>query len=114
MTPTEKLAALQRWADAITPSAAHIDALDRLMGLEPEGGARTAVHGLQNALTDATAELVGDTTGALDWHRFDNDMGRAARVVSVGHEHRAIATLADLLWCIDGTEPAPAAPEPTP
>jgi hypothetical protein len=107
MTPTQKLAALQRWHDVINNSAEHLNALDKLMGLEPEGGLRTAVHAVQNALTDATAELVGDVGGWLDWHRFDNEMGARGRTVSHKTEQRTIADLVDLLWAIDGTEPTP-------
>jgi hypothetical protein len=105
MTPAEKLAALQRWHDAITASDAHLNALDNLIGLVPEGGLRTAVQTAQDALTDATSELVGDTDGWLDWHRFTNAMGARGYIASPRRgESKPIITLADLLWVIEGTE----------
>ncbi len=71
MTPAEKLAALQRWADAITASDAHMAALDKLMGLAPEGCTQTMVQRLQDVVTYATADLVGDMDEWLQWYRFE-------------------------------------------
>jgi hypothetical protein len=108
MTQDEKLAALQRWHDAITASDAHLDALDNLVGLMPEGGLRTAVQVAQDALTDATCELVGDDGGWLDWYRLENAMGASGHIASPRRgESKPIITLADLLWVIEGTETEP-------
>jgi hypothetical protein len=108
MTQDEKLAALQRWHDAIAASDAHLDALDNLVGLAPEGGTQTVVQKLQDVATHATADLVGDTDEWLQWYRFENAMGASGHIASPRRgESKPIITLADLLWVIEGTETEP-------
>ncbi len=112
MTPAEKLAALQRWADAITANDAHMAALDKLMGLVPEGGTQTMVQKLQDVATHATADLVGDMDEWLQWYRFENAMSKGKRTCLVGKKPKRVRNLKDLLWMIEATNPS-SATEPT-
>lgn len=104
MTPAQKLAALKRWADAIDTGSKHCDALDKAMGLSPESKTRAAFYDLMEALTKATAELVGDTMGNLDWYWMENDMGARGHTAGVVGDMREIRTLDDLLWLVEVME----------
>lgn len=99
---TQKLAALKRWAEAVEAADQHFDAMVDLMGLEPEGPTLTVVYALQGALTNATAELVGDSVGGtVSWYWLDNDMGRKGMRAGRDGDMREIRTLEDLLWLLD-------------
>lgn len=104
MTPAQKLAALKRWADAIDTGRKHCDALDEAMGLSPESKTRAAFYDLMEALTKATAELVGGTMGNLDWYWMENDMGARGHTAGVVGDMREIRTLDDLLWLVEVME----------
>lgn len=110
MNNAEKLAALQRWADAINASDAHLAALDKLMGLVPEGCTQIMVQKLQDDLTHATADLVGDMDEWLQWYRFENAMGKRKRTCLVGKKPKPVRNLKDLLWMIEVTSPSRATP----
>lgn len=96
-----KLEVLQRWEKAIKQADDHFDALTNLMGIHPEGQTLSAVYAMQDALTKATAELVGDSHEWLVWYWTENDMG--ARGHQAGPEGcmRPIRSLQDLIWLID-------------
>lgn len=99
----QKLAILKRWADAINTGTEHCDKLDEAMGLSPESKTRAAFYDLMEALTKATAELVGDTMGNLEWHWMDNDMGRKGMRAGRDGDMREIRTLEDLIWLLERT-----------
>lgn len=103
MTKSQKLATLQRWAGTMKRGdnllAPVIDVLD----LRPEGPVTTALWITQDALTKATAELVGDGAEWLNWFAADNELGAKAMEAGPLGKERPIKTLEDLLWVIEVT-----------
>lgn len=97
-----KLAILKRWQEAMNHADTHFDQLINLMGLHPEGETLTAVGVLQDALTQTTAELLGDKSEWLIWFWVENDMGAKGMTAGPTDDMRPIKTLEDLLWLIGG------------
>lgn len=102
MTREQKLAALNRWQQAMEQADAAINPVIDLLQLQPESPVCSAVWKLQRLLTDMTAELVGDQAEWLDWYSYENDMGRNAMKAGWSGFEREIRTLDDLLWLLDG------------
>lgn len=102
MTREQKLAALNRWQQAMEQADAAINPVIELLQLQPESPVCGAVWKLQRLLTDMTAELVGDQADWLDWYAYENDMGRKGMVAGWSGFEREIRTLDDLLWLLDG------------
>ena len=98
MTGAEKLEVLRAWKTAIEQADAKIDPVIGILRLAPESPIRSAVWGLQDALTRAVGKIVGDKEEWLSWYAHDNAMGDR------GYEAqgRSIRTLEDLLWLVDG------------
>ena len=103
MTHDQKMAALRRWAAALKASNSLIDPVIELVDLRPEGPITTAVWTTQNALTEATSELVGDQAEWLSWFSAENEMGSKAMKAGPQGSLRCIRTLEDLLWVIEVT-----------
>lgn len=103
MNRDQKLAALRRWAAALKASNSLIDPVIELIDLRPEGPITTALWTTQNALTEATSELVGDQAEWLAWFASENEMGAKAMEAGPQGNLRSIRTLADLLWVIEVT-----------
>jgi hypothetical protein len=103
MSNQQKLTALKRWSDIMKRSddllAPVIDVLD----LRPEGPVTTALWITQDALTKATAELVGDHAEWLNWFAADNELGAKGMEAGPDGQLRSIKTLEDLLWVIEVT-----------
>jgi hypothetical protein len=95
-----KLAALQRWAEAMTKADQMMGPIIDLLDLRPEGPVTTALWLTQDALTAATADIVEDEAQWLQWHHADNEMGAKAMEAGPKGDMRPIKTLEDLLWVI--------------
>ncbi len=106
MDATQKLAALKRWADAMELGSKHYSEMSKVLGLDPDGPTCTVFYELQNSLTLATAELVGDAENWLDWYWMENDMGRKGYPAGPVGATRPIETLDDLLWLIEAERAA--------
>lgn len=102
MTREQKLAALNRWQQAMEQADAALNPVISLLKLEPESPVCEAVWGLQRALIDTTAGLVGDQGDWLDWYAHENEMGRKGYEAGWPGAEREIKTLDDLLWLIEG------------
>lgn len=103
MTRDQKLAALQRWATTIEAGEGMLNPVIELLDLRPEGPITSALWLTQDALTKATADLVGDQAEWLTWFIADNEMGAKAMEAGPVGQLRAIKTLEDLLWVIEVT-----------
>ena len=101
MTQDQKLAALRRWATAIEAGEGMLNPVIELLDLRPEGPITSALWLTQDALTLATAELVGDKAEWLTWFAADNEMGTKAMEAGPVGQLRPIKTLEDLLWVIE-------------
>lgn len=101
MTQAQKLAALQRWRDAFIESNALIVPLVTGSIISVDGPMIKALILAQDALTAATAELVGDQSDWLNWHYVANAMGANSYEAGPAGQERPIKTLEDLLWVIE-------------
>lgn len=102
MTKDQKLAVLKRWQDAIEQSEATIRPVMAALKVDSESPVCLAVFQLQDELTTATADLVGDRDGWLDWYRSENAMGkRCTQACAAGQQMRHICTLEDLLSLVE-------------
>jgi hypothetical protein len=91
---------LQRWQTAIQQLAQEFEPVLTAFGQVVEGPVPDALTGMECALTDATADLLGCTREELQWHWLENQFG-AKRLVCVRNgQERAIATLEDFAWSL--------------
>ena len=99
----QQLSALRRWHEAVTVSEKEIDALIEI-GFRPEARLFEAINNALEALTNATAQIVGDESGWLDWYWLDCRMGRNPLEAGLSDDLRKICTLDDLIWLLEGDE----------
>ena len=99
----QQLSALRIWHETVTESEKEIDALVEI-GFAPESRLCTAINNALEALTNATAQIVGDKSGWLDWYWLDCRMGRSPLEAGFSDDLRKICTLDDLIWLLEGDE----------
>lgn len=101
MTPAEKLAALRAWQSAIERADKLINPVIETLQLAPESPIPESVWGLQDALTVAYAQLIGDGFEWLSWYAHENNFGAGGYEAGPVGATRKIRTLEDLLWLIE-------------
>ena len=102
MTRHEKMQALYNWSMAVDAANKLIEPVRSALMLPPESPVNEALDGLIQALTEATAKLVGDKDGWLDWYANENDFGRKGLEAGGALNTKPIKTLDDLLDLIEG------------
>ena len=65
-----QLSALRIWHETVTESEKEIDALVEI-GFRTESRLCTAINNALEAITSATAQIVGDESGWLEWYWLD-------------------------------------------
>lgn len=100
----QKLAILQRWNDALEDSDKIINQLRDVIGLTSDSSFCIAIWHLQDELTKASSELIGDDLEWLAWYDNENAMGSKGMVEGTETEKRPIRTLNDLVWIMEATK----------
>jgi hypothetical protein len=101
MTKAEKLAALQYWQTAYKNLDAAFDSLKPALGYLVGGALWDAVWFTFVQYTEILEQLLGDDSGWLSWHCYENDMGAKGYEAGYGEDLRPIEDLDDLLWLIE-------------
>ena len=99
-TTAQALHILRRWQTAIQNMAQEFEPVLTAFGQVVDGPVPDALTGMECALTDATAELLGCSREELQWHWLENDFGAKRKVCVRNGEERAIATLQDFAWTL--------------
>jgi hypothetical protein len=101
MTRDEKIQILNNWETAIEAARLFIEPVFSALFLPPENPISSGIDILAVTLTAATAKLVDDKAGWLDWYATKNDFGRKCLSAGyMGHE-KAIKSLEDLMGLIE-------------
>jgi hypothetical protein len=88
MTTKQATLHLTRWQSVIEQWEEIHDQLCKLTGGGPESPINDTAQRVIDALTEATAELIGATSQEMDWFRFDCKFGKSKMpcLMSPGHE----------------------------
>lgn len=86
---------LQRWQTAIQQLAQEFEPVLTAFGQALEGPVPDALTGIECALTDATADLLGCSREELQWHWLENDFGAKGKVCVLNGKEVAVRTLQD-------------------
>jgi len=84
--------------------------LEGPMGLQPEGELWQAVFGLAESYVAVIDADIGQGLDWVGWFIWENDCGRTGHDAGFDGECRAICSVADLMWVIEGCmdgDPAP-------
>lgn len=102
MTSPEKLALLKLWAAQVSKYEILGDQLSSLFGTLADMPLYEGVTDLLKAYTDSVAILVQDTGTWLDWHLWENAMGKSGLDVTFNTGTViSVKTLEDLLLVIE-------------
>ena len=97
----EQLSAIRRWHEAMIDGEREIEALIEI-GFTLESRLCTSITNILGALTNATAQLIGDKGCWLEWYWCDCRMGRTPMDAGKFSRHRKIGGLDDLIWLMEG------------
>jgi hypothetical protein len=98
---TDNLAKIEEWARIICAYQAQYEALENVIGVDPDGPLAKAIGDVADAYTAAVSEQIGDEEEWLSWYWFDNDMGKKGLSAGKPGKHMPIKTVADLAKAIE-------------
>ena len=96
--PSDSLAALHDWQDAMREAEAQLDALLALTMAAPEGPLPAAIHAVMGMATRLAARLSGVPADVLEAWWLEHDFGaRPMRAGLIGQPMQELATI-DEVW----------------